>query len=78
MDVKINEAKNSQKKWFLIIREGLSRKWFGNNDTLVNYENDGFEIKNLHPNYLKVVGLRRLKSREYYFKEAISWVLLQI
>ena len=36
----------SGKKWFPFAKGGEQRKWYGNNDTVVNWENDGFEIQN--------------------------------
>ncbi len=40
------EAVESRKKWFPFAKGGEQRKWYGNNDTVVNWENDGFEIQN--------------------------------
>ena len=39
-------AARSQKKWFPCNKGGSFRKWYGNQEFLVNWENDGFEIKN--------------------------------
>ena len=36
------EAVESRKKWFPFAKGGEQRKWYGNNDTVVNWENDGF------------------------------------
>jgi type II restriction/modification system DNA methylase subunit YeeA len=38
-------AKSSTFKWFPYKKGGEFRKWYGNNDHVVNWENDGFEIK---------------------------------
>ena len=32
---------NKGKKWFPINKGGVFRKWYGNNDFIVNWENDG-------------------------------------
>lgn len=53
-------------KWFPVTSGGLKRKWYGNLETVVNLENDGFEIKTYVNNY-------RLRDPKYYFLEAISW-----
>ena len=37
-------AKNSKKKWFPFLKGGDFRKWYGNNQYLVNFENDGEEV----------------------------------
>ncbi len=58
-------------KWILTDKAGGFRKWFGNISHLMNWENDGYEIKN----YRNESG--KLKSRpqnvQYLFKEALSW-----
>ncbi len=52
------EAKNSRKKWFPYNKGGDFRKWYGNNEYVVNWENDGKEIKdyvNKKYPYLKAI-----------------------
>ena len=41
-----NEAVASHKKWFPYNKGGEARKWFGNNEYVVNWENQGNEIFN--------------------------------
>ena len=53
-------------KWFPVTSGGYMRKWYGNFDTLVNLENDGFDIRSTVENY-------RLRESTYYFREAITW-----
>ena len=64
-------AIESGKKWFPYNMGGDLRKWYGNNRFIVNWENDGFEIRNL-----RAEG-GRLKSRpqnmEYYFLPSLTW-----
>ena len=43
----IEESVSSGKKWFPYNKGGSFRKWFGNNDYLVNWENDGRDMKKL-------------------------------
>lgn len=40
-----SEARGSKAKWFACNKGGIFRKWYGNNDYVVNWENDGYEIK---------------------------------
>jgi len=40
------QAQESQKKWFPYNKGGEFRKWYGNQEYLVNWENDGQEIRN--------------------------------
>ena len=39
-------AKESNKKWFPYNNGGNYRKWYGNNEAIVNWRNDGEDIKN--------------------------------
>lgn len=68
------EAKESGKKWFPHNKGGACRKWYGNQETLVNWENDGHEIKN----FKNVEGklLSRPQNLDYYFKPAVSWSVI--
>ena len=59
------EALESKKKWFPYNKGGEFRKWYGNQEYLVNWENDGYEIKN----FKNAV----VRNPSYYFKESISW-----
>lgn len=59
------------KKWFPCNKGGDYRRWYGNNDYVLNWENDGYELKNFrHPD-------GRLKSRpqnlQYQFKEGLTY-----
>ena len=64
-------ANNSHYRWFPCNKGGEFRKWYGNRDYIVNWENDGFEIRN----FFDENG--RLRSRpqniEFYFQEGMTW-----
>ena len=47
-EVDINKSSliNPNAKWFPCNKGGDYRKWYGNNDYFINWENDGYEIKN--------------------------------
>lgn len=66
-----NEAKQSGKKWFPYNKGGSYRKWYGNYDYVVNWQNDGYEIKHFTDSRGKVRS--RPQNTEYYFKEAVTW-----
>ena len=68
------EALESKKKWFPCNKGGEFRKWYGNQEYLVNWENDGYEIKNFYDEKGKLRS--RPQNTEYYFKESISWGLI--
>lgn len=69
------EASDSGYKWFPIVKGGDYRKWYGNRIYMVNYENDGLEMKQSvltkYP-YLKTPNFV-IKNPDYYFKEGITW-----
>ncbi|AJB50130.1 MULTISPECIES: BREX-1 system adenine-specific DNA-methyltransferase PglX [Acinetobacter] len=69
------DAKNSNKKWFPYNKGGEFRKWYGNNEYLVNWENDGEEMFALAK---KLYGspTRTIKNLQYYFRNGISWSMI--
>lgn len=68
------EALESMKKWFPYNKGGEKRKWYGNQEYLVNWENDGYEIKNFYDEKGKLRS--RPQNTEYYFRNSISWGLI--
>ena len=64
----------SMRKWFPINKGGEFRRWYGNHHYLVNWENDGYEIKNLKDKKGKLRS--RPQNLAYNFKESISWSLI--
>lgn len=64
-------AKESSQKWFLL-NKGGRLKWYGDYWHLINWENDGKEIKSYAYQLYHSVT-RTITSIDYYFKEAISW-----
>ena len=59
------KAKNSKFKWFPFNKGGEFRKWYGNNDYVVNWENDGFALKNFSGAVIR--------NPEYFFYNGIEW-----
>lgn len=70
------EAEREKKKWFPYNKGGGYRKWYGNNDYLVNWENDGYEIKNNKDD--KGKQRSRPQNLDYIFKECLSWCKVTI
>lgn len=60
-----NEAKESGEKWFPFNKGGEFRKWYGNIVDVINWENDGEEIKG----YGKAV----IRNPTYMFRAGITW-----
>lgn len=65
-------ARASNSKWFAYNKGGEYRKWYGNQDYVLNYENDGYEIKSYAASLYKTAS-RTIKSESEYFKACISW-----
>ncbi|WKU21130.1 BREX-1 system adenine-specific DNA-methyltransferase PglX [Priestia megaterium] len=52
-------------KWFPCTKGGPYRKWYGNIDTLINWKNNGSEIKK-HPSAV-------IRNENFYFKKGLTW-----
>lgn len=65
------EAIQSQKKWFPYNKGGEFRKWYGNNEYVVNWENDGYYMRNLKDSTGKVPA--HAFNLEYIFKNNVTW-----
>jgi type II restriction/modification system DNA methylase subunit YeeA len=72
-EVKKNSIRNTFKeKWVFIQRGGGFRKWYGLQSDVINWENDGEEIKN-YAAYLYRSYTRTIKSLSHIFREGITW-----
>lgn len=70
-----NEAKSSKLTWFPYNKGGDFRKWYGNNDYVVNWKNDGHTLQtNLHPNGNRVWAHNF--NLDYIFKPSITWTFI--
>lgn len=71
----VEESISSGYKWYPYNKGGSNRKWYGNNDIVVNWYNDGMEIRNLKD---KKTG--RIRSHnynlEYSFRESGTWTAI--
>ena len=61
-------------RWFPYNKGGDFRKWYGNNDYVVNWENDGYEIKHFTDDKGKQRSV--IRNPSFYFKECASWSLI--
>ena len=59
------EYKKDRKKWTPHTKGGPFKKWFGNNWTVINWENDAEEIKSLENSVIR--------NERMYFQEGISY-----
>ncbi|MBZ9624416.1 BREX-1 system adenine-specific DNA-methyltransferase PglX [Clostridium sp. FP2] len=60
-----SEAKQSNEKWFPYNKGGAFRKWYGNNEFVINWEKDGLEVDNYRGSVLR--------NPNYYFRKGITW-----
>ena len=68
------KAKKELCKWVPICKGGEYRRWYGNNEYVVNWENDGFEIKNFKDKNGKLKS--RPQNVDFYFRKGITWNLI--
>lgn len=61
----------SAKKWVPYNKGGSYRKWYGNDDYVVNWENNGDEIKHFFDKNGKLKS--RPQGANHYFKKVITW-----
>lgn len=59
------DAANSGAKWFPCNKGGSFRRWYGNNEYLLNWEDNGAEIRRFKGS--------AIRNPSYYFKEGITW-----
>lgn len=65
-------AKNSKCRYFPYNKGGAYRKWYGNCDYVVNWENDGYEMQNtMHPSGKRIWAHNF--NLDYIFKKHIAW-----
>ena len=59
---------NKNYKWYPINKGGSFRKWYGNNQFVVNWENNGSTLKNFKGSVIR--------NEKYYFKECLTWTMI--
>lgn len=71
------EGKESKKRWFAYNKGGTFRRWYGNRDYMINWFDDGKELKD---NVVKCYGggsyTKEVRNEEKYFCEGITWSTL--
>lgn len=71
---KISFTANTEYRWFPLNKGGEYRKWYGNHEHILDWENNGYEIKHF------VDGAGKLRSRpqnlEFNFRQHLSWSLV--
>ena len=67
-----HEFSSSNTKWAPISKGGGFRKWYGLNQSVVNWEKDGFEIRD----FTKDSSGGRINNEEFYFVDGVTWGLI--
>ncbi len=70
----IEDTVNSNAKWFPCNKGGEFRRWYGNSEYIINFENNGYELKNHRDKNGKM--LAHVTNTTYYFKPALVWTLV--
>lgn len=64
-----DDGANSGLRWFPFTKGGDFRRWYGNNEYVVNWQNDGQELHAFKPRAV-------IRNAKAYFREALSWTLI--
>ncbi len=72
--VDLESAVQSQKKWFPYNKGGEFRRWYGNQDYVVNWQFDGEEIRRFGTETGRPRS--RAQNTSYYFQASVSWSLV--
>ena len=52
-------------KWFPLNKGGTYRKWYGNNEYVIDWKNNGAAIKNFEGS--------TIRNEQFYFREGVTW-----
>lgn len=81
-------AQKSQRRWFPYNKGGNFRKWFGNQEYVVDYEDDGRRLKSVvkekyrekdyaqgftEEKWDRLIEVWVIKSQQFYFRESVTW-----
>ena len=75
-NLKSEEDTIGQYKWFPYNKGGAFRKWYGNNELVINFYNKGEEICEYIDSHSKVNHKGRVINRDKYFLPNITWSAL--
>jgi len=59
------EVSKGSTKWIPCLKGGPFRKWYGNNDYVINWDNEGLELKSFAGS--------NLRNSHNYFKPGLTW-----
>ncbi|MEA1999070.1 MAG: BREX-1 system adenine-specific DNA-methyltransferase PglX [Euryarchaeota archaeon] len=67
-DRKFEKENLASKRWFPFNNGGKYRKWYGNKEEVVNWENEGGKMK--------TDGSPTIRNSQYYFKDGVTWTAI--
>ena len=65
IDFHCKDNASTNRKWYPHSKGGSLRRWYGNNSFIINWKNNGAEIRN----YKNAV----VRNPDYYFKPGLTW-----
>ncbi|MBP1547889.1 MAG: BREX-1 system adenine-specific DNA-methyltransferase PglX [Oscillospiraceae bacterium] len=65
------ECNTLEQKWYPHNKGGEYNRWYGNNEYVINWYHDGFEIRNYRDSSGKL--LSRPQNTNYNFKNSLTW-----
>ena len=71
----IEDSINTGHKWFPYNKGGANRRWYGNNELIVNWYSDGQEIRNIKDSKTGRIRSHNYNS-EYSFRESGTWTAI--
>lgn len=71
-----DEIDSTTKGWFPLHKGGAFRRWYGNHDYVIDWENDGSRIRNFVDQNGKLRS--RPQNLKYFFQPAVTWTELTI
>ncbi len=66
-----DETNQNEFKWVPYNKGGSYRKWYGNREYVVNWEKNGYEIRNFRDSRGNLRS--RPQNAQFYFNESITW-----
>lgn len=62
----LTDANTSNARWFPYNKGGQTRKWYGNQEMIVDWRTDGYAIKAIKPKSTP-------RNTDFFFRESVSW-----
>ena len=72
-----SEASESNARWFPYAKGGAFRRWYGNNEYVVDWKDDGRAIHEYNKVPMDYAGAP-MRGKQFYFREGMTWTSLTI